>query len=134
MHTTTVRVRYAETDKAGVVYHANYLHWFEVGRTELLRELGAPYALFERDSGLFLTVTEALIRYRQPARYDDVVEIGTWITDLRRVRFRLDHQLRREGSDEVLCTGHIVLACVRADGRPTPIPEELAGLLDRMNL
>lgn len=130
MHTTTVRVRYSETDQAGVAYHANYLHWFEVGRTELLRDLGCAYAVLEREQGLFLTVVEAGLRYLQPARYDDVIEIGTWISGLRRVRFRLDHRLRRLETGEVVCTGYIWLASIDRAGRTVPVPAGLRELLE----
>ena len=129
VHRASVRVRYAETDKAGVAYHGSYLPWFEVGRSEFLRGLGLAYADFERQTGLFLTVWEAQLRYLQPARYDDVIEIETSLGDLRRVRFRLDHVLKRQDSGEVLCRGHIILACVGQDGKPVAIPEDLQKLL-----
>jgi len=129
IHLSSVRVRYAETDKAGVVYHGNYLPWFEVGRTELLRGMGLAYSEFEKEYGLFLTVVEAHLQYIRPARYDDVIEIGTWTSSVGRVRFRLDHRLRQESSGEVICRGHVVLACVGQDGRPVGLPEELRILL-----
>lgn len=73
---TKLRVRYAETDQMGIVYHSNYLIWFEVGRTELFRNLGLPYTLFE-EQGLSLAVIEASCRYRQPAKYDDELVVCT---------------------------------------------------------
>lgn len=73
---TKLRVRYAETDQMGIVYHANYLIWFEVGRTELFRNLGLPYTVFE-EQGLSLAVVEASCRYRQPAKYDDELMVCT---------------------------------------------------------
>jgi acyl-CoA thioester hydrolase len=75
-HTTTVRVRYADTDKMGIVYNGNYLQYFEIGRTELLRSVGLPYTLLE-EKGFLLPVLEAHVEYLQPARYDDVLEIST---------------------------------------------------------
>lgn len=73
---TKLRVRYAETDQMGIVYHSNYLIWFEVGRTELFRNLGLPYTVFE-EQGLSLAVVEASCRYRQPAKYDDELVVYT---------------------------------------------------------
>jgi len=131
MHETSVRVRYAETDKAGVVYHGRYLEWFEIGRTELLRSRGLAYSTFEKEYGLFLTVAEALLKFHKPAYYDDVILIETRIAEIRRVRFRLEHVLRRRETGETLCTGHIQLACITPDGRPVPLPEALLRRLEK---
>ena len=79
---TTLRVRYAETDAMGVVYHANYLVWFEVGRGEYSRQMGADYRTWE-ERGLFLPVTEATCSYRAPARYGDLVVVSTWVEEAR---------------------------------------------------
>src|SRR5215208_5900285 len=91
-----VRVRYAETDKMGVVYYANYLIWFEVGRTEWLRASGWTYREMERD-GVALPVIEARCEYRHPTRYDDELEIRTRATRLTAVRVRFDYEVVRAG-------------------------------------
>mgnify|MGYP001358452340 CR=1 FL=1 len=101
-HTYPWRVRYAETDQMGVVYHANYANWFEIGRTELIRELGIAYADIER-RGLLLPLTDLMIRYRQPARYDDVVEIRTAVASCSPIRIAFDVQVVRDG--QVLAEG-----------------------------
>ncbi|HEV2150597.1 MAG TPA: thioesterase family protein [Longimicrobiaceae bacterium] len=77
-----LRVRYPETDQMGVVYHANYLAWCDMGRTELIRALGKPYAELERE-GIFLAVADASLRYHAPARYDDLVRVETWVEEVR---------------------------------------------------
>src|SRR5690606_37395627 len=76
------RVRYSETDQMGVVYHANYLVWCEIARTELIRRRGAPYAELERQ-GIFLAVADATVRYHAPARYDDMIRAVSWVEDVR---------------------------------------------------
>src|ERR1700712_694027 len=80
---TQVRVRYAETDQMGVVYHANYLVWFEVGRVELIRQMGLDYKAMEREEGCGIAVVEVSCRYKAPARYDDVLVVKTRITGAR---------------------------------------------------
>lgn len=132
-HRALVRARYAETDQAGVVYHSNYLQWFEVGRTEFLREMDLPYSRLEKELGIFLTVTETNLKYHRPALYDDLIAIETRIGELRRVRFRLDHVILRDEGGPPLCTGSIWLACVEQGSlRPKPLPAELLGALERV--
>lgn len=120
---TTVRVRYAETDRMGVVYHANYLIWFEVGRTDWLRQSGWTYREMEA-GGVGLPVIEAYCAYRQPVRYDDEVTIATRATRLSQVRVRFDYEIvLPDGS--VATTGHTVHAAVDADGRPCRLPDRV---------
>jgi acyl-CoA thioester hydrolase len=116
-----VRVRYAETDRMGVVYYANYFVWFEVGRTEWLRETGWTYREMESD-GVALPVIEAHCEYRQPARYDDEVEIHTRATLLTPVRIRFDYELRRGHEDQAAAVGHTIHAAVDGTGRPCRLP------------
>ena len=126
MHYSSARVRYADTDQGRVAYHANYLHWFEVGRTEMLRDLGFRYRDFEDQRDLLLTVVELGMNFRAPARYDDLIVIGTGIREIRKVRFCIEHALTRETPEgDVLCTGHLWLACVTREGRTRPLPEDL---------
>ena len=124
---STVRTRYAETDKMGVVYYANYLIWFEVGRTDWLRETGSTYRSMEED-GIQLPVIEAHCEYRQGARYDDEVEIRTTGRKLSPVRIQFDYQVVRRADDAVLATGHTVHATVDRSGRPVRMPDRVKDL------
>ena len=125
--TTRVRVRYAETDQMGVVYYANYLVWFEIGRTEWLRQTGATYQAMEQD-GVLLPVIEAHCEYRQPARYDDEIEIRTRATLMTAVRLRFDYDVVRPG-DVISATGHTVHAALGRNGRPCRLPARVCELL-----
>ena len=115
-----MRVRYAETDQMGVVYYANYFVWFEVGRTDLLRQSGWSYREMERD-GFSLPVIEAHCDYRQPARYDDELEVRTTGTLLSPVRVRFDYEVVRTADGAVLAGGHTVHASLDR-GRPAAAP------------
>ena len=121
---TQVRVRYAETDRMGVVYYANYLVWFEVGRTEWLRETGWSYLAMERD-GIALPVIEAHCEYCRSARYDDAVEIRTRATLLTPVRLRFDYEVLEAGADIALAAGYTVHAAVDSVGLPCRLPERV---------
>jgi acyl-CoA thioester hydrolase len=92
------RVRYAETDQMGVVYHANYLVWCELGRTELIRARGTPYAELERQ-GVVLAVADASIRYHAPARYDDMIRVEAWVADLRSRTVTFGYRVLRLSDD-----------------------------------
>jgi acyl-CoA thioester hydrolase len=118
--TTQVRVRYAETDRMGVVYYANYLVWFEIGRTEWLRQSGWSYREMEQD-GFTLPVIEAHCEYRQPARYDDALEVRTRATLLTPVRVRFDYEVVRPDQG-VAATGYTVHAALNPAGRPCRLP------------
>jgi acyl-CoA thioester hydrolase len=123
---TRLRVRYAETDQAGVVYHSNYLIWFEVGRVELCRDHGFNYRDLEQRADTWLPVTEARVRYRSPARYDDEILIRTRVAELRRRAVTFAYQVLRASDGALLAEGetaHIVLS--RA-GRPRVFPPEYA--------
>ena len=125
---TRVRVRYAETDRMGVVYYANYLVWFEVGRTEWLRETGWTYREMERD-GISLPVIEAHCEYRQPARYDDEIEIATRGTLVTPVRIRFDYEAARAADGTIAAVGHTVHAAVDASGKPCRLPSRVREVL-----
>ena len=106
-----LRVRYAETDKMGVVYHANYLIWFEIGRTEFCRARGFSYRDMEENENAFLVVAESYCRYKAPAYYDDVLRVRTHITELRRRSLRFGYEIVRESDGTVIAegeTGHVV--------------------------
>ncbi len=122
-HTLTVRVRYGETDQMGVVYHANYLLYFETGRTELLRAAGVAYSELEK-KGLFLVVTEASCRYRAAARYDDLLRVTTRVAGVGKARVRFEYEVH--GPDGNLLTeGHTELAAVDRAKSPVRLPEEI---------
>ena len=129
VHEMQVRVRYAHTDKAGVVYYANYLEFFEAGRTEFLRSLGKSYADFERE-GILLTVSEVWCKYLGPAHYDDLLTIRTRIARRRRTRIDFHYEVLNS-SGKKICEGGTVLACLDAATlRPRTLPEDMARLLD----
>jgi acyl-CoA thioester hydrolase len=125
---TRVRVRYAETDTMGVVYHANYFVWFEVGRCELLRDLGWSYREMELD-GVRLPVIEASCAYLQPGRYDDELEITARAEVLSPVRVAFDYEVVRQPDGTVLARGRTVHAAVTHEGRPCRLPERARTLL-----
>jgi acyl-CoA thioester hydrolase len=122
-----VRVRYAETDRMGVVYYANYFVWFEVGRTDLLRRTGWSYREMEVD-GFALPVVEAQCEYRQSARYDDELEIRTSGTLMSPVRVRFDYEILRPADGVVLAGGHTVHASLDASGKPRRLPERVRAI------
>ena len=119
-----VRVRYADTDQMGVTYHANYLVWFEVGRTDWLRHHGWTYRDMEQE-GIQLPVIEAFCRYLAPARYDDELEVHTRATLLTPVRVRFDYELRVAGSGTLSATGYTVHAALGPSGKPCRLPDRV---------
>jgi len=107
-----LRVRYAETDQMGVVYHANYFVWFEVGRVELLRQMGFSYREMEAHDGCGIAVIDARCRYKAPARYDDELLLRTKLTMVRESLIQFSYELLRPGDDELLAEGdttHVVV-------------------------
>lgn len=122
---TTYRVPYADTDQMGVVYYANYLIYFERVRSELLREANLPYPELEA-KGVMLPVIEACCRYKNSARYDDLLTIRGWVAEARGARLTIACEVKRNG--ELLVSGHTVHACVNANGRPIKPPPELSAL------
>jgi acyl-CoA thioester hydrolase len=118
---STLRVRYAETDKMGVVYYANYLVWFEVGRADLLRSLGWTYREMEI-AGISLPVIEAHCQYLRPARYDDEIEVKTEGRMLSPVRMEFDYKVVRTGDGTIAAEGRTVHAALDASGKPCRLP------------
>ena len=117
-----IRVRYAETDRMGLLHHANYLVYFEQGRTELLREIGLTYRDLE-DQGYLLVLTKLDVHYRRPARYDDLLKLRT--TVVRSTLVRIDHKYELFRDNELLADGNSTLACVDRQGRPQALPDYL---------
>ncbi len=114
-----VRVRYAETDMMGIAYHGNYLPWFEIGRTALLREKGLPYADLEK-MGYRLPVLEVRVKYKRSALYDDVLTIETTMRERPILRIRLDYRILRD--EELIATGHTEHAFINHENQPVRPP------------
>jgi acyl-CoA thioester hydrolase len=115
----TIRVRYAETDRMGLLHHANYLVYFEQGRTELLRSRGLAYKDLE-DQGYLLVLTKVEVRYRNPARYDDLLTLRTSVARVTAVRIDHHYELLRDGT--LVAEGNTTLACVDRAGQVQPLP------------
>ena len=125
---TTLRVRYAETDAMGVVYYANYLTYFEVGRVEFLRQNGLPIA--DVDRKLRMPVVEASVRYLRPARLDDLLRVRSWIGERKRASFLFRYEIRHAETSELIATGETRHACWHPETeRMIAIPSWLEGLL-----
>lgn len=122
-HIYTYRVRYADTDQMSVVYHARYLEWFEAARTEMLRAAGLPYKVLE-DAGFSLPVLEAHCQYKQPALYDDLIEVTTKVGEWSRLRFTLNYGVRRQGEEAILAEGFTKHCFVDKNGRPVRVEKK----------
>ena len=121
---TTVRVRYAETDRMGVVYYANYFVWFEVARADLLRTLGWTYREME-ETGVFLPVIEAHCDYRRPSKYDDEIEVRTTGALTSPIRMEFNYEVQVNGQSEIAAVGRTVHAALDRDGRPCRLPARI---------
>ena len=128
-HETKIRVRYKDTDRMGVVYYGNYLTYFEIGRAELMRDLGFPYSAFESD-GYSLVVTEANAKYHSNVEYDTLVTVKTRISDLRAVRVRFEYKIVDE-KRELIVDGYTVHACLSTHSKPMRIPTELRNIFEQ---
>jgi len=124
MHALDVRVRYADTDKMGMMYYANHFAYFEAGRIEYLRALGVVYRDLE-ERGIFFPVAEASCRYMAPARYDDELQVLTWVERLRPTRIDFGNLVIRKADGAHLARGHVLLACLDKDGKPMRMPKEV---------
>ncbi len=125
--TTAYRVIYGDTDAAGVMYNANYLRLFEIGRTEMMRAWAMPYRTME-DLGCILPVTESYLRFKAPACYDDLVDIGVSLVEASRLTCRFHYQISRKDGDEtatLLTKGFTVHACVNREGSLTAFPKPI---------
>jgi acyl-CoA thioester hydrolase len=127
---TVVRVRYAETDKMGIVYYANYLIYFEIGRVEYLRQRGLDYRRMELDDNSFTVVAEAKCRYRRPARYDDPLRIRTQVTSARRRTITFGYEIVHDETGELIATGETVHVVCDGNGRPKALPEKYHHFFD----
>lgn len=125
----TLRVRYPEVDRMGVAHHRNHFVWFEIGRTELMREAGLPYAGVE-DGGLYLPVIEAACSYHAPARYDEELRVTTTLQGVSPARATFAYRLERKSDGRLLASGTTTHAAIDGRGKPRRLPEALRRLLD----
>jgi acyl-CoA thioester hydrolase len=125
-----VRVRYAETDQMGVVYHANYLVWFEIGRVELMRQQGIDYKRMELEDGCCIAVVEATARYKAPARYDDELIIETTVRTVRGPIIRFAYRILRVEDSLLLCEGETVHVVIGQDMKRRSMPKQYAEILN----
>jgi len=122
------RVIYGDTDAGGIIYYANYLRFMEIGRTELMRNWAIPYSEMEQQ-GIIIPVTESYLRYKAPARYDDLITIATSLAELKFVSCRFHYRITREeeGREQLLVKGFTNHACINRQGKLTPFPDNIRG-------
>ena len=123
-HDAVVRVRYAETDQMGVVYHANYLIWFEVGRVELMRALGIEYKQMEIEDDCRIVVADVHCRYHLSAQYDEVLRVRTRIAESRNRLIKFSYEVIRDADGKVLANGETTHVICGSNGRPKMLPEK----------
>jgi acyl-CoA thioester hydrolase len=121
-----IRVRYAETDQMGVVYHANYLIWFEVGRVDFIRHMGMDYRDMEQEEGALIAVVEATARYKAPARYDDELIVRTTLAGVRGPIVRFRYAIVRASDEQLLCEGETTHIVVGRDMKKRDMPQKYA--------
>lgn len=126
---TKIRVIYADTDAMGIVYHTNYIKWFEIGRAELLREMNIPYSQIEA-MGYNLPLTEIHCFYLQPARYDQIILIETEIVYLRRASIKFSYVIFDEKKENILVEGESIHACINRQGKIVRVPANIAEKID----
>jgi acyl-CoA thioester hydrolase len=120
-----VRVRYAETDQMGVVYHANHFIWFEIGRVDLMRQLGCTYRDMERDYGCFIPVVDARCRYKAPARYDDEIIVRTHLRNVRESMIHFGYELLRANDAALLAEGETMHMILDSKMKPAALPPDI---------
>jgi len=129
------RVIYGDTDAGGVVYNANFLRYFEMGRTEMMRAHSLPYSMME-ERGLILPVTESYLRYKAPALYDDLITIDTCLFEVKKVSCRFNYRvvkLEENGNEQLLVKGFTVHACVDRQKKLTPFPQDIFQAMMKIN-
>lgn len=128
LNKTLVRVRYSETDAMRHAHHSHHLHWFELGRTEYLRERGYPYRSLE-EKNFFLPVVEIGCRYMAPARYDDLLEVETQLEEITNAKIRFSYKIKKMEENQMIATGFTVHACMDEKGAPTRVPPMIKELV-----
>jgi acyl-CoA thioester hydrolase len=131
---TSVRVRYAETDQMGVVHHANYLVWFEIGRVELMRQLGFDYKRMELEDECQIVVVEVSSRYKAPAHYDDELVIRTQVKTLRGFLLKFGYEVIRKADGKLLCTGETTHVVCDKNMQKRTLPEKYASRFRSLSL
>jgi acyl-CoA thioester hydrolase len=119
-----LRVRYAETDQMGVVYHANHFIWFEIGRVDLMRQLGFTYRDLERDHECFIPVVDARCRYKAPARYDEEIIVRTHLRNVRESMIHFGYELLRATDNQLLAEGETMHMILDSTMKPAALPEK----------
>jgi len=130
-HDVTLRVRYAETDQMGVVYHANFFVWFEVGRVELIRAMGMEYKRMEIEDDCHIVVADAHCRYHHPARYDEVLRVRTRIAESKSRVVRFAYEVFRDADGTLLATGETIHVICGKNGRPKLLSEKYRRVFDK---
>ncbi|MFZ2416946.1 MAG: thioesterase family protein [Smithellaceae bacterium] len=130
---TKIRVLYADTDAMGIVYHTNYIRWFELGRNELMRQLGVVYAELEM-LGLNLPLTKVSCHYLLPARYDDLVTIETKFDYIKRASIRFNSRIWDENQQKLLVEGYTIHACTNNEGKIRRLPQLITGLIEKYHI
>ena len=128
------RVIYGDTDAGGVVYNANYLRYFEMGRTELMRSRFIPYSTIE-ERGLLIPLTESYIRFKAPARYDDLITIDTSLVEIKKYSCRFNYRIVKileEEKEQLLVKGFTVHACIDRQGKLTPFPDDICQAMGKL--
>lgn len=123
-HEAKIRVRYAETDQWGTVYHSNFFIWFEVGRVELMRSLGFSYKEMEEKDDSHTVVVDVRCTYEKPAHYDDVIRLRTWIAESKERTLRFAYEVYNDETGQLLARGETVHVICDGQGRPKPLPEK----------
>lgn len=131
-HKIQVRVRYSETDKMGVVYYGNYAQYFEVGRVELMRELGVVYKELE-ETGIMMPVVHYEVDFKFPAKYDELITVETSIEELPSSKMIFNHTIYNE-EGKLVCTGKIILVFITMEFKPTRVPEDILNNLKRLGV
>lgn len=130
-HKHTIRVIYADTDAMGVVYHTNYIKWFEAGRSELLRSIGYPYSQMEAE-GVMLPVADCYCKYKLPAVYDDLLEVTSKISEMKAATITLEYEIRRSSTGELLVTGWTRHAITDTSFKPVRLRDKNPALYKRI--
>ncbi len=130
-HTSSIRIRYADTDQMKFAYYGKFFEYFEQGRSDLLRDIGLPYPRIE-EMGMFLPVIEAHASYKKAARYDDLLQVVTILRDAPVARVRLDYEVYKEGEKELLADGYTIHSFLNAaTGKPTRAPAQFVEAIEK---
>ncbi len=124
VYETKLRVRYAETDQMGVVYHANYIVWFEVGRVEMLRQLGFTYSEMEKQDETHIAVVDVRCRFKAPARYDEVITLRTRLLNVRKSLLHFGYEVLRDEDGALLAEGETIHIVVDSGFKRIPLPQK----------